>query len=206
NTDTLVSTRTRNRRPHLGSVHFYFSPFAPPTKKTPQPAATHTFVVPCRHRVPQVHFPGGVPCKVRPCACSATKRKPIAPARSTARYARDSRTCTFARTDCITARIAAKLATLPWPTTVPTEPKVIALKVERDARLVAGAGGVARYLADSAGMPGEGPAQLQAATVEACLQAFGSVAADQALRVSYAVYADRIEIEFVCTDQPDHEC
>ena len=79
---------------------------------------------------------------------------------------------------------------------MPTEPRTIALKVERDARLAAGVGGIARYLADSAGMSGEAPAQLQAATIAACLEAFALLSpADRAIQVRYALYADRIEIE-----------
>jgi len=77
-----------------------------------------------------------------------------------------------------------------------TELRTIALKVERDPRLAAGAGGIARYLADSAGMSGAAPAELQAATVAACLHAFESLTPEQpALHVRYALFADRIEIE-----------
>src|SRR5262249_28747551 len=109
---------------------------------------------------------------------------------------RANRTCICAPTASTTVRTAGKLATSPWPTAVATEPRFVVLKFERDARLAAGAGGVARYLADAAGMPGEGPAELQAATIKACLEAFEfGAAAHQSLQVSYAVYPDRIEIE-----------
>ena len=70
------------------------------------------------------------------------------------------------------------------------------MKVERDARLAAGAGGIARYLADSAGMAGAAPAELQAATVAACLHAFECLRPEEpALQVRYALFADRIEID-----------
>jgi len=84
---------------------------------------------------------------------------------------------------------------------VDTELRTIALKVERDARLAAGVGGIARYLADSVGMAGQAPAELQAATVAACFRAFESLTPEQpALLVRYALFADRIEIEL---EHPD---
>jgi len=76
------------------------------------------------------------------------------------------------------------------------EPRTITLQIERDARLAAGAGGVARYLADTAGMASEASSQLQAETVAACLQAFESLASHPVvLQVRYAVYSDRLEID-----------
>lgn len=105
--------------------------------------------------------------------------------------------CTCASTACTTVRIAAKLVTFPWPTAVRTEPRIITLRVEQDARLAAGVGGIARYLADTAGMASEMSSQLQAETVAACLQAFESSASDPVvLQVRYELYSDRLEIAF----------
>jgi hypothetical protein len=85
---------------------------------------------------------------------------------------------------------------------VDTEPKIISLKMERDARLAAAAGGVARYLADAAGLSGEGPAQLQAETVAACLQAFETLARPHlVLEIRYALYHDRLEIDLAGASQ-----
>lgn len=73
--------------------------------------------------------------------------------------------------------------------------KRIELKVNADPRLAAGAGGVARCLADAAGIAGEAASQLQSATIAACLQAFEALTpAHPFLQVDYAQYADRLEI------------
>ena len=83
-----------------------------------------------------------------------------------------------------------------------TEPRIIALSVESDARLAAGAGGIARYLADAAGMASEASSQLQAEMVAACMQAFQSLTPERpALQVRYALYSDRIEIDLAGPDQ-----
>jgi len=52
-------------------------------------------------------------------------------------------------------------------------------------------------------MRGEAPAELQAATIAACLHAFESIhPAPLALHIRYALYADRIEIEVAQSGQP----
>jgi len=94
-----------------------------------------------------------------------------------------------------------KRVTYRWQIPVAAEPRIITLKVEPDARLAAGAGGIARYLADSAGMASEASAELQAETVAACEQAFGRLpVARPVLQVRYALYSDRIEIELGLPD------
>jgi hypothetical protein len=93
--------------------------------------------------------------------------------------------------------------TLPWPIAVRTEPRIITLRVERDARLAAGAGGIARSLADAAGMASEASSQLQAETAAACLQAFESLTSHPVvLQVRYEVYSDRLEIAFAAPGAP----
>ena len=72
---------------------------------------------------------------------------------------------------------------------------MIDLKLAADPRLAAGAGGVARYLADAAGLDEHAVSLLQAAASAACLEAFHSLTArDPQLRVVYIRYEDRIEI------------
>ena len=78
---------------------------------------------------------------------------------------------------------------------MPTEPKIICLQIDADPRLAAAAGGAARYFADAAGLENDAIAQLQAATVSACTQAFESLAADHAhVEVTVSHFADRIEV------------
>jgi len=80
---------------------------------------------------------------------------------------------------------------------VATEPNTIELKVGADPRLAAGAGGVARYLADAAGLDTQAASQLQGATSAACLEAFHSLTPqDPQLQVVYTRHDDRIEIAF----------
>jgi len=49
------------------------------------------------------------------------------------------------------------------------EPKSFHVQVDADGRLAAAVGGVARYLADDAGLEGDAVAQLQSSVVAACL-------------------------------------
>ena len=78
-----------------------------------------------------------------------------------------------------------------------TEPNTIELKVGDDPRLAAGAGGVARYLADAAGLDSHTASQLQAATAAACAEAFQHLTPrDPLLKIVYARHEDRIEIAF----------
>ena len=70
------------------------------------------------------------------------------------------------------APTAGKPATYHSPTLVSTEPKSVCLQFDPDPRFAAGAGGVAKFFAESAGLEGDAPQQLQAAVVAACLEAF----------------------------------
>jgi hypothetical protein len=81
------------------------------------------------------------------------------------------------------------------PMTVATEPKTICLQIDADSRLAAAAGGVARYLADGAGMENPAIARLQFTVVAACEQAFQNLDAGHPhLEVSLTRFADRIEV------------
>ena len=69
------------------------------------------------------------------------------------------------------------------------------LRFSPDERLAAAAGGVVRYFADAAEMPGEAVAQLQAATLTACVAAFSKIPShDAQLLVEVSRFADRIEV------------
>jgi hypothetical protein len=92
-------------------------------------------------------------------------------------------------------RTAAKRATFLLPTLVPTEPKTLYLKIDADARFAAGAGGVAKFFAEAAGLDGDAPQQLQAAVAAACQEAFERLPSGRPLTVGFTQHADRIEVE-----------
>jgi hypothetical protein len=74
--------------------------------------------------------------------------------------------------------------------------KCIRLFFDADVRFAAAAGGVARCLADSAGLEGEEVSQLQSATVAACQDSFEFLTEQfPKLEVTFKRGADRIEIE-----------
>jgi hypothetical protein len=67
--------------------------------------------------------------------------------------------------------------------------------MDADARLAAAAGGVARFLADAAGLESEAVARLQSAVIEACLEAFDHLAGKHPhLEVTFARFSDRLEV------------
>ena len=67
--------------------------------------------------------------------------------------------------------------------------------IDADARLAAAAGGVARFLADAAGLESDAVAKLQSAVIEACLEAFERLAgAHPHLEVDFARFSDRLEV------------
>jgi hypothetical protein len=71
----------------------------------------------------------------------------------------------------------------------------VLLRFTADKRLAAAAGGVARCLADAAGMEASAAAKLQAATLAVCIAACAQVATtSQELSVEVMRFADRIEI------------
>src|SRR5215813_10804595 len=109
-----------------------------------------------------------VPFSVPP----AISRKASAYARSTARSARASTRSGYVPMGSTIVRTAAKLATFLLPTLVSTEPNTLCLKIDAVARFAAGAGGVAKFFAETAGLEGDAPQQLQDAVVAACEEAF----------------------------------
>ena len=75
------------------------------------------------------------------------------------------------------------------------EPKDLHLCLDADARLAAAAGGVARFLADSAGLESDAAARLQSAVIEACLEAFPHLVGNHPhLEVTFARFSDRLEV------------
>lgn len=67
--------------------------------------------------------------------------------------------------------------------------------IDADARLAAAAGGVARFLADSAGLESDAVARLQSAVIEACLEAFEHLAGKHPhLEIDFARFSDRLEV------------
>ena len=82
-----------------------------------------------------------------------------------------------------------------WLAPVATETHNLQMWIDADARLAAAAGGVARFLADAAGLDREALARLQAAVIEACMEAFGHLAAEHPhLEVTFARFSDRLEV------------
>ena len=127
--------------------------------------------------------------------CSATCRNHAAPARSTARFAKGRTTSVSVPTASITARIAGKPATLRWLQAVATELKNLHMCIDADARLAAAAGGVARFLAEAAGLEGDAVARLQSAVIEACLEAFEHLEEKHPhLEIDFARFSDRLEV------------
>lgn len=67
--------------------------------------------------------------------------------------------------------------------------------IDADARLAAAAGGVARFLADAAGLESDAVARLQSAVIEACLKAFEQLAGQHPhLEIDFARFSDRLEV------------
>jgi hypothetical protein len=67
--------------------------------------------------------------------------------------------------------------------------------IDADARLAAAAGGVARFLADAAGLEGDAVERLQSAVIEACLDAFEHLAGKHPhLEIDFARFSDRLEV------------
>lgn len=69
------------------------------------------------------------------------------------------------------------------------------MSMDADARLAAAAGGVARFLADAAGLESEAVARLQSAVIEACVEEFGHLAAaNPHLEITFSRFSDRLEV------------
>jgi len=74
------------------------------------------------------------------------------------------------------------------------EPKTVSVQIDADPRFAAAAGGAARYFGDSAGLESGPAAQLQAAVVSACEEAFEHLSPGEHLIVTFTVHPDRIEV------------
>jgi hypothetical protein len=78
---------------------------------------------------------------------------------------------------------------------VETESKSIRLQIDADRRLAAAIGGAVRYLADAAGMENDATAQLQAAVIAACVEAFEHLTEEHPhLNITVTRLSDRIEV------------
>lgn len=99
-------------------------------------------------------------------------------------------------------RTVGKLATFPWrPATVTAEPKSFQVQIDCDPRLAAAAGGVARYVSESAGLECSENFQFQKAVVAACIEAFKLLGGSHPhVTVTTTRFTDRIEVEL--TYQP----
>jgi hypothetical protein len=78
---------------------------------------------------------------------------------------------------------------------VSVESKGIKLQIDPDARLAAGAGAVARYLADSSGLASEAAAEFQKSIIAICLETFQYLSGSHPhLTVNFARFADHLEV------------
>jgi hypothetical protein len=78
---------------------------------------------------------------------------------------------------------------------VPAETQKIAIRLDADARLVAAAGGIARYFADAAGLAGEAVSALQTATITLCNQQIEKLQkSNGGIEVAVTRSPDRIEV------------
>ncbi len=111
--------------------------------------------------------------------------------------------CVSAPTASTTVRIAGKPATSPWLAAVATELQNLHLQIDADPRLAAAAGGVARYLADAAGLEDAAATRLQSAVIAACSEAFEHLSARHPhLEITFARLPDRIEVALSHEGEP----
>src|SRR5713226_5304165 len=143
----------------------------------------------------QVQFSRRLPCPVLLFVCSVIGRKTTVRVKSTAPFARGSKTSSCARTAYTTAPTAGKHVMSPQRMSGRIDSKIIELQVDPDERLAAAVCGAARYLADAAGLGIESVVQMQKAIVSACQEAFEHLAGNHPhLEVTLTRYADRIEV------------
>jgi hypothetical protein len=82
---------------------------------------------------------------------------------------------------------------------VEADSKTIKVQIDADPRLAAAVGGVARYMADAAGMENDAVAQLQAAVITACTDAFQLLTpASPHLTAAISKLSDRLEVVLSC--------
>ena len=80
-----------------------------------------------------------------------------------------------------------------------TDSRTIKVQLDADPRFAAAVGGVARYLADAAGMENDAIAQLQAAVVTAANEAFKLLTPTHPhLTATISKLPDRLEVELSC--------
>ena len=80
-----------------------------------------------------------------------------------------------------------------------TESRTFKVQLDADPRFAAAVGGVARYMADAAGMENDAIAQLQAAVVTASNDAFKLLTpAHPHLTATISKLPDRLEVELSC--------
>jgi hypothetical protein len=128
-------------------------------------------------------------------AFNATKRNLFAIAKSIAASAKAWTTCIFVSTASTIARIAAKPATLRWPTLVSTESKYIEISLDADLRFAAAVAGGARYLAEASGLATEAAGKLQSSVLFACEEAFAHLDIRRLhVQVMLNQFNDRIEV------------
>jgi len=78
---------------------------------------------------------------------------------------------------------------------VTADSKIYRLQIDADPRFAAGAGGLARFLGDTAGLQEAAAKELQKSVVAACHEAFENLAgAPGHLTLTFAWYVDRIEV------------
>jgi hypothetical protein len=81
---------------------------------------------------------------------------------------------------------------------VETDSRTFKVQLDADPRFAAAVGGVARYLADAAGMENDAIAQLQAAVITACNDAFQFLTPDRPLTATISKLPDRLEVVLSC--------
>jgi hypothetical protein len=178
---------------HIGGKPVVFA-----AKRPVEGRAASSRPSPCRNSNAQVKFPQRPLCKVQHFARNAISQKSAALVTDTARFARANSAFACVPTVSTTARIAGKPATFLWLRAVATESKSICLLIDADPRLAAAAGGVARYLADVAGIENDAIARLQAAVVAACNESFEHLTPEHPqLEITFTRLPDRIEVALV---------
>jgi len=78
---------------------------------------------------------------------------------------------------------------------VTADSKIYRLQIDADPRFAAGAGGLARFLGDAAGLSEAAAKELQKSVVAACHEAFENLAEGPGhLALTFTWYLDRIEV------------
>ena len=90
------------------------------------------------------------------------------------------------------------------------EHQMLHMTIDADARLAAAAGGVARFLAEEAGLETNAVSRLQSTIIEACKEAFQQLLGNHAhLEITFARFSDRLEVslsregELSSSDRPE---